>query len=124
MMVQLSFIRPGSNLHRANVELYQRHHQLSDGSGRCATCGDRTPCPARRHAALVIRDAGEDPRWYDGQLPSSQRPASLASAPTGTWQPAPLPVAHHLTLDTPGVTGYALGGHGRRAEVPYFEYER
>jgi hypothetical protein len=57
----------------------------------------------------------------EGRLPSGPNPVSLAPSPAGTWPPAPLPVAHHLTLDTPG---YALGGHGRRAEVPFFEYER
>jgi len=115
MMVQPSFIRPGSDLHGACIELYQRHRDRDDGSGRCATCGGPTPCPVRRHAALAIGAAGEDPRWYDRQFSSAQAPD------LGAAQPA---VARHPSIATPGVTGYAVGGRGRRADVPYFEYER
>jgi hypothetical protein len=115
MMVQPSFIRPGSDLHRACIELYQRHRDRGEGSGRCATCGGQTPCLVRRDAALVIRSAGEDPRWYDGQLSSAQAPNPAAAQPA---------VARHPSIATPGVTGYAVGGRGRRANVPYVEYER
>ncbi len=110
MMVQPSFIRPGSDLHRACIGLYQRHQDLNDGSGRCATCGYKNPCSTRRHAALVIRATGEDPRWYDEQGPHPSHPPA-----------SPHP---HPSLDTPGVTGFAVGGRGQRAHVPYMDYER
>ncbi len=64
----------GSNLHRTCIELYRRHHDPDHGNGWCPTCGQQTPCTSRRRAALVIRAAGEDPRWYDDHLPSALDP--------------------------------------------------
>src|SRR3989442_1086923 len=141
---------PGGSVHRTSVELYQRH--VDQGDGRCAACGLPTPCSARRHAAVVIRAAGEDPRWHDERLPAGQRPAPGALQATGeavqppatasSWRPAPLPAplppepateswaphkpsaARHPSIGDPGISGYAVGGHGRRADVPYIEYER
>ena len=54
----------GTATHELAVVIYQGHDD--DGSGFCAECGDRAPCASRRHAASVIRAAGEDPLWYDG----------------------------------------------------------
>jgi len=99
---------PGSDLYRTAVALYQRH-RVSGGDTTCGVCGQPAPCPARRHAALVIRETGEDPRWYDEQLVRQHQ----------------VPTAHqHPSLNTPGVTGFAVGGYGRRADVPYVDYER
>ncbi len=146
-MVPPNFIRPDSNLHRTNIELYQRHHDLGDGTGRCATCGLSTPCPARCHAAAVIRGAGEDPRWHDGHLLRQAPPAQTHAphvaamtplsvdhpqqsfaglAPRSCQLPVQPPVSPqpHSSLDTPGVTGFAVGGKSGRANVPYFDYER
>jgi hypothetical protein len=63
--------------------------------GLCGWCGRPSPCSSRVLGASVIETAGEDPRRYD--------------AADGT------PV---------GVTGYRVGGLGRRSEVPQFDYER
>lgn len=49
----------GTATHGLAVVIYQSHDD--DGSGFCARCGDRAPCAPRRHAASVIRAAGEDP---------------------------------------------------------------
>jgi len=130
----------GSTFHRTSVELYQRHADRGDGSGRCVTCGQPTPCPARRHAARVIQAAGEDHRWYDRRLPAVQAQAPrvdeavtatgvrltppLAGLDSGAWLPSQPPIHSHPSIDTPGVSGFSVGGHGRRADVPYVEYER
>jgi uncharacterized protein YbjT (DUF2867 family) len=53
--------------YRLSAELYQRHHDVGDGT--CATCGSPTPCPARQHASSVIVAGGEDPSWYDAPPP-------------------------------------------------------
>jgi hypothetical protein len=103
-------------MHQLAVEVYLRHHDA--GSGACAECTGRVPCPARRHAALVISTAGEDPRWYDMQALAGQRGAAKGhrpDQPTQDWRGS----AVHG-----GVEGYAVGGRGRRADVPYVEYER
>jgi len=105
MMVQPSSIRPGSNLHRTAVLLYQRLADHGVGSGRCAT-GHQTPCPTRRHATLVIRATGEDPGWYDGQVPhpgrqqhpgqalSGRVPSTLVAQPAAD-ESASAPLARH-----------------------------
>jgi len=89
---------PGSVVHRLCIEMYLQHSD--NGAGICARCGYATPCPVRRHTASVIRAAGEDPHWYDARAS----------------------VLPHRPTDPParGVEGYSLGGHGRRADVPYF----
>ncbi len=113
---------PGSVTHQLAVEVYLRHHDA--GAGACAECGGRAPCPARRHAAPVIEAAGEDPRWYDAQALASQPGAAEAPRDAaGHWpdRPAKDGVAPALAR---GVVGYAVGGRGRRADVPYAEYER
>jgi hypothetical protein len=56
----------GTPTHALAVVIYQNHDD--DGSRFCARCGDRAPCEPRRHAASVIRAAGEDPLWYDRRL--------------------------------------------------------
>ena len=122
MTVPPSFIRSGSNLHRANVELYQRHRGRDDGSGRCASCGYRAPCAARHNAALVITAAGEDPRWYDRPLPGNQNRKDYG--PWAVGSPNPPPVHPHPSACAPGFYGFSVGNHGRRANVPYVEYER
>lgn len=102
-MNQLIQTLPGSNVHRLCIQLYQRHY--GQEHGRCAVCGQPFPCVVQRHAALVIHAAGEDPRWYEGRSPADPRPRTANPTPAG-------------------VTGYHLGGHGRRSDVPYVEYER
>lgn len=111
-------IVPGSSLHRTCIELYQRHHNA--GTGTCAACDQPTPCFVRNHAALVLRTAGDDPHRYDEHRPVGQRPDPPA---LGAATPRP-PATGHPSLATPGVTGFHLGGHGRRAHVAYTEYER
>jgi hypothetical protein len=63
--------------------------------GLCGWCGRPSPCSSRVLGASVIEAAGEDPRRYD----------------TDEGTPA-------------AVTGYHLGGLGRRSDVPHFDYER
>ncbi len=79
------------------VSVYQRHP--GTGTGVCAGCGQRAPCPARRNAASVIVAAGDDPRRYDAGAPGE--PAS------------------------PPYTGYRVGGRSRRVDedIGYF-YDR
>lgn len=77
----------GTPTHAVAVGIYQGHDD--DGSGFCARCGDRAPCEPRRHAASVIRAAGEDPLWYDRRLPRE----------------APAPAL-------PDHAGYRVGGRG------------
>jgi hypothetical protein len=110
---------PGSATHQLGVEMYARHHD--GGTGRCVACAGPMPCRAYRHAAWVIRAAGEDPRCYD--------PGVLADHPA----PQTPPLAHRRRPDqayeTPpappgGGEGYPVGGLGRRADVPYVPYER
>ena len=66
MMVQPSFIRPGSDLHGACIELYQRHRDRDDGSGSVA--GQ----PLARSAATRL--------WR------SARPAKIRDGMTGNFQ--------------------------------------
>jgi hypothetical protein len=126
---------PGSDLHRTAIALYQRH-QVVDDHARCGACSQSSPCTARRDAAAVIAAAGEDPHWYDGRLPEGNAqlrdPAPLvsedhASQPNAcfaqSWRPAQLPTKPKPSIDTPGVTGWSVGGIGR-ADVPFVEYER
>lgn len=105
----------GSPMHRTAVGIYLRHHDA--GTGVCAQCGHRAPCAAGRHAAAVIVAAGEDPRGYRGHpLP---RPA--ASDLHRERRPGPGAAKAAAQME---VTGYRLGGVGRRADVPYVGYER
>ncbi len=110
---------PGSVTYHLAVEVYLRH--CDAGAGTCAGCGGRVPCPARRHAAPVIEAAGEDPRWYDAQA-MADRPGAAEALRAAEGhrpeQPAVGPVV------AGGVEGYAVGGRGRRTNVPYTEYER
>jgi hypothetical protein len=112
---------PGSVTHQLGVEVYLRHDDAAIGTGTCALCGHRTPCPARRHATSVIEAAGEDPRRYDPR--ASVGPVRNAGSPRAEdGRPS-----DHRASDgglPADVTGYALGGVGRRADVPYREYER
>jgi len=69
----------------------------------------------------VIEAAGEDPRWYDAQAVADRPGAAEALRVAEGYrpdQPAVGPVV------AGGVEGYAVGGRGRRADVPYAEYER
>jgi hypothetical protein len=86
----------------------------------------------------VIAAAGEDPHWYDSRLPGNEAPPGgpapqvgedhagqrFASSTRQTWLPAPSPTKPKPSVNTPGVTGFAVGGYGRRADVPYVDYER
>jgi len=107
----------GSPTHRLSAEVYQRHHDV--GTSTCAVCRQRTPCPARRHAAWVILAAGEDPRRYDAR--PHQGPPSPTAAPgldemRGQERPHPgesLPYA-----------GYRVTGRARPLGSEGFFYER
>jgi hypothetical protein len=126
----------GSHLHHLNIELYQRHHPLAHD--RCAACGHPHPCQTARHASLVIREAGEDPRWYDGELPTGEVPIVQAPNPR-LAAPQRLPArppnrqpvnpnAAVLTIATPVAAavyaGFAVGNNTRRASITYAVYER
>jgi hypothetical protein len=104
---------PNSTLHRANIELYRRHDNAGNDSGRCAACGRRAPCPVRQHAAKVILAAGEDPQWYDRHLPTGH---------ASSW-PVSTPTANQPASATPGVTGYALGSRDYRVAASDARYE-
>jgi len=96
----------GSLTHRLSTEVYQRHHDI--GTGICAVCGQRTPCPARRHAASVILAAGEDPRRYDAQPYQG-----------GGGQEWP-----HTGGDSLPYSGYRVTGRARPPGSEGFFYER
>jgi|SRR2546429_5273723 len=113
---------PGSVTHRLAVEVYLRHSDA--GAGACAECGGRVPCPPRRHAAQVIEAAGEDPRWYDTQASAGQPGAADARRVAEGHLPSQPAEAGGTPVAGRGVEGYAVGGRGRRADVPYSEYER
>jgi hypothetical protein len=115
----------GSRLHHTNIELYRRHHDIGDGSGRCAACGDQYPCQVAKHAAQAILVAGEDPRWYDGELPTSQLPTAAVR------QPKQAPVNANVTVVTlatpvtaPVYAGYPVGDNSLRANIACETYER
>src|SRR6266536_3040493 len=103
---------PGSVTHQLAVEVYLRH--CDAGAGACAVCGGLVLYPASRHAAPVIEAAGEDPRWYDAQA-LAERPGAAK---------APRVAEGHRPEQPAKRRGYAVGGRGRRADVPYTEYER
>ena len=130
---------PGSDLHRTAVAIYQRHY--TDDSGRCPACGGQAPCRARQHASTVIAAANEDPHWYDRRVPDNLASAiGLAPPPASqqhderssqpfvafaqSWPPVPLSTKPKPSVDTPGVTGWPVGGVGRRADVPFVDHER
>jgi hypothetical protein len=130
-MYQPIHVIPGSNLHRTCIELYQRHANANDGSGRCAACAHQSPCPVRQHAALVIRAAGEDPRWYDGQVRSGQHPGFASPQanqrrPSHPRQPAAdLPSqAPARPVTTQEVVGYAICSSDVWADVPAVDSEQ
>lgn len=108
---------PGSGTYKLSVEVYLRHREAEKGS--CGACGRVAPCPAQRHAAAVIEAAGEDPHWYDER---PDPPGNASELRPMERHPASRP-AQNAGLP-PGVTGYHVGGLGRRADVPYQEYER
>jgi len=109
----------GSLTHRTSAELYQRHHDV--GSGACTTCGNPTPCPARRHATSVIVAAGEDPRSYDARVSHGVSPAGdTPHREEGHRQRQPELNAEN----SPTHTGYHLGGRGRPASPEGFFYDR
>ncbi len=131
---------PGSDLHRAAIDLYQRHRDGDDG-GRCSTCGQIAPCPASRHASAVIAAANDDPHRYDRRLADDELQSEDASRHAAgrdyegrrsqpfvsfaqSWLPAQLPPRPHPSIDTPGVGGWHVGGVGRRADVPYVDFDR
>ncbi len=109
----------GSSTHRLSVEVYLLHRDA--GEGVCGRCGHRVPCPACRHAVTVIEAAGEDPRLYDKQ--SAVGTADVPAAPDGVQHSRPdrRMVGEGVSGE---VIGFHLGGVGRRADVPYFGYER
>ena len=109
----------GSALHRTNVELYQRHDEAQDGSGRCVTCRQPTPCLPRRHAAAVILAAGEPPQAYDRQAPPAHHPGRIPPPVPDPCRPRYPPPSSHPPLATSGVTGYAVSSRDfRRPDAP------
>jgi hypothetical protein len=108
----------GSPTHRLSAEVYQRHHDI--GTGICAVCGQRTPCPARRHAALVILAAGEDPRWYDA------RPYQDAPIPADVSDPGKVPGQERPQGGSESLPygGYPVTGRARPPGSEGFLYER
>lgn len=115
---------PGSHLHRANVELYLRHRP--DNDGRCLACGHPAPCEVAKYAGYAIGAAGEDPRWYDGQLvPELPAPDLSGRIVDGDSQVAPWRDEHLPTdpLLPPGVVGYRLGNR-QRVGASFAAYER
>ncbi|QOC90311.1 hypothetical protein [Micromonospora craniellae] len=100
----------GTPMHVTAVELYQGHH--GDAAGACVRCGERVPCPVRKHAASVIAAAGEDPRWYDGRVGAAPPPPAAGPAPRESGRTHP----NH--------TGYTIGGHGASLSPESFLYER
>jgi hypothetical protein len=112
-MPQAIYILPGSNLHRTNVELYERHRSSDDGRRRCAACGEQHPCQVRRFATTVILASGENPRWYDEHaLPTQALPVE---APTITIS---------VAAPTPTFAGYPVGDDRLRAAISHETYER
>lgn len=89
----------GTPTHVLAVVIYQGHQD--DGSGFCARCGDHAPCGPRRHAASVIRAAGEDPLGYDPGLPRGAPAATL-----------------------PDYAGYHVGGRSVPIDPAGFQYSR
>lgn len=102
----------GTALHQLSVALYQRHHD--DGNGTCAECGYQVPCPARRHAMIVIIAAGDRPDRYHGQ--SSPR---LASQQTGAADWRAERAEEHPFIDESSAdrTGYRFGGRNRTIDT-------
>jgi len=113
-MHQPSYIKPASNLHRICTELYRRHRDPDHGNGWCPTCGQQTPCTSRRRAALVIRAAGEDPRWYDAHVPAAHDSNALPRTgerwPSQPLYPAsaPRPQVPAEPANTSETMGYAI----------------
>ncbi len=56
----------GSLVHRVAAELVYRHHHA--GNGRCACCGQPSPCPVRHAAARTCLFAGDDPEALRSDL--------------------------------------------------------
>lgn len=118
MKVPISTLH-GSVLHKLCIKMYLRHHDA--GTGTCALCGHPMPCPPRQHSASVIVAAGEDPRSYDAQAwRAPPRDAVSVHADKGHRSDQP---AEGAALPA-NVTGYRLGGVGRRVNLRHYEYER
>ena len=102
----------GSSTHRLSVDVFLRHRD--NGRGMCILCGCRVPCPAGWRAAAVIQAAGEDPRCY-ASLPAGEHTSDGARKVDQGYGRVAVPA---------DVSGYRVGGVGRRADVPFFCYER
>jgi len=72
----------------------------------------------------VIEAAGEDPRWYDAQAMADRPGAAAALQVAEGYRPDQPAKDGSVRAVAGGVEGYAVGGRGRRADVPYTEYER
>jgi hypothetical protein len=119
MQVPIPTLRAGSPTHAMAIGLYQGHHP--DAYGDCVRCGHRAPCPVRTFAASVIAAAGQDPRWYDGQLTAPTPP------PAGD-QPRPVDpqsaAERNVGKTLPNHYGYAVGGRTTRMISDGSQYER
>lgn len=110
-----------STMFEVAASLFRRHRD--SGTGVCAQCTQRAPCPARRHAALVISAAGVDPRQLDhvsaalpavGDEPRRETAASAASTPSAA--PADHSIRSH--------DGFSITGRGRALHEEGYEYQR
>jgi hypothetical protein len=72
----------------------------------------------------VIKAAGEGPRWYDAQASAGRPGAADGLRVAEGHRPNQLVEARGAPVVAGGVEGFAVGGRGRRADVPYSEYER
>lgn len=88
------------------------------------------PCPTRLHAILVIETAGDDPRVHEQASTAQASTARADTAKVDTTGVHPAQVTPQsqtpwqVERDGHVIGGYAVGGLGRRQEVPYFPYER
>ena len=63
-----------AELHRAQAVIDD--HLLVDMAGRCRTCGDKEPCPARQQAAAVFVRYGVLPKRTPGATRAGLRRAA------------------------------------------------
>ncbi|MBT8226305.1 MAG: hypothetical protein HKP61_03470 [Dactylosporangium sp.] len=106
-----------SALFRLSVDLYRSHRAAEPGP--CPRCGVPMPCAVRRRAITVITAADIDSRTCDQDGQDNAAPA--AEPPS---QPLEAGVPPGVRAGGREICGFAVGGLGRRANVPEFPYER
>ena len=98
----------GSAMHEMSILLYRRHHD--GGNGMCAECDYRSPCPARRHAMIVIMAAGDRPDQYNAKPSTGPVPLQSGAADWTTERAEEIPFIDESSADR---TGYRFGGRNR-----------